>query len=290
MILNFRRIKWAFRKVNLPISGDALVLDVGSGGHPYARSDILMDRLTGGEHRCNNGMIIDRPTVFGDALKMPFKDKSFDFIVASHILEHMSDPVKFISELERVGKAGYIETPNVIFERLIPYDIHCLEIASVNGTLHIYKKTRPVEDPFLGTIGLLNQDLKWKNFFHNSPDMFHVRHFWKEKINYFVHNKEVQSTWIEEINSNSTTNIIDKSFSIRGYSDWRGIAQIIVNKLHKYGRSRRLKNFQLNSILVCPECRGELVQKNLSYFCQNCCLIYPCNPYPDFTHSSDLTP
>lgn len=139
-MFHFGRIRWAFRKIMLPVSRNGLVLDVGSGGKPYPRSDILLDRLTGAEHRQGSAMLIDRLAVFGDACKMPFKDKSFDFIVASHILEHMADPAKFLDELQRVGKAGYIETPNFIYERLKPFPIHCLEVSDINGTLHIHKK------------------------------------------------------------------------------------------------------------------------------------------------------
>ena len=95
-----------------------LVLDVGSGGDPFPRSDVLLDRLTGDAHRNGEAMLIDRPAIFADACNMPFIDKAFDFVVASHILEHMANPTKFLAELTRVGRAGYIETPNAVFERL----------------------------------------------------------------------------------------------------------------------------------------------------------------------------
>ena len=170
----FKRIKWALRKVKL--SGmDGLVLDVGSGGKPYPRSYVLLDRLTGSDHRCGSPMLIDRPTVFGDAIKLPFKNKSFDFVIASHILEHIADPGAFLDELSRVGKAGYIETPNFIFERLFPYDIHCLEVILLDNALQIHKKKRPVEDLWIGSLDFLRKDPKWKLFFYENPDMFHVR-------------------------------------------------------------------------------------------------------------------
>ena len=74
-MFNMRRIKWALRKIQLPVAGSGLVLDVGSGGKPYPRSDVLLDRLTGAEHRCGVPMMIDRPTVFGDAKKCHLKIK-----------------------------------------------------------------------------------------------------------------------------------------------------------------------------------------------------------------------
>ena len=114
-MFEYKRVKWTLRKMSLPVKESGLVLDVGSGGTPYPRSDVLLDRLTDDQHRCGDSMTLDRPSVFGDAQRMSFKDKAFDFVVASHILEHMADPEQFLKELQRAGKAGYIETPNAIF-------------------------------------------------------------------------------------------------------------------------------------------------------------------------------
>jgi hypothetical protein len=196
-MFNFSKVQWALRKSSLPVRKDALVLDVGSGGTPYPRSDVLLDRLTGSEHRCGDSMMIDRIAVLGDAQKMPFKDKSFDFIVASHILEHMAEPELFLEELQRVGKAGYIETPNAIFERLKPYDIHCLEVMRVDDTLHILKKANPVDDRYLGNLNFLESNEKWSKLFFERLDLFHVRLYWQLEINYIVHNPETLCDWIE---------------------------------------------------------------------------------------------
>lgn len=100
--------------------GGGLVLDVGSGGKPYPRSDILLDWVTGAAHRCGVAMMIDRPTVFGDASRMPFKGQASDFVVASHILVHMAEPKIFLAQLQRVGKAGYIQPPQRHLRTLAP--------------------------------------------------------------------------------------------------------------------------------------------------------------------------
>ncbi|UCE39033.1 MAG: methyltransferase domain-containing protein, partial [Thermoplasmata archaeon] len=42
---------------------------------------------------------------------LPFKDKEFDFVYCSHVLEHVVNPEKACNELMRVAKRGYIETP-----------------------------------------------------------------------------------------------------------------------------------------------------------------------------------
>jgi uncharacterized protein YbaR (Trm112 family) len=273
----------------LPIGGSALVLDVGAGGNPYPRSDILLDRLTGSEHRCGESMMIDRPVVFGDASRMPFKDKAFDFVIASHILEHMADPVVFLKELQRVGKAGYIETPNALFERLHPFRIHCLEVLERNGVLHIHKKQQAVEDAFLGTKEMLADTAPWGKFMFESPQMFHVRYFWNHQVKYEIDNPEVSCAWIEEINAHSDAGEVKDSY-LTDESGWRAWGLAILNRWHMYQRSRRLMNFDLTSILACPSCGGELRSNQQLLNCQNCFAQYPyLNGIPDFTRNHAAT-
>ena len=42
----------------------------------------------------------------------PYPDDFFDFVIASHILEDVRDPIHVVKEMSRVGKAGYVETPS----------------------------------------------------------------------------------------------------------------------------------------------------------------------------------
>ena len=50
--------------------------------------------------------------------KFPFHDKEFDFVIASHVLEHISEPFQFCKELARIGHAGYIEVPTPFWDNL----------------------------------------------------------------------------------------------------------------------------------------------------------------------------
>ena len=282
-MFKFKRLLWALRKVALPVNETGLVLDVGSGGNPYPRSDVLLDRLTGAEHRCGESMMIDRPAVFGDASRMPFKDKAFDFVIASHILEHMAEPEVFLKELQRVGKAGYIETPNALFERLHPYNIHCLEVIEKDDVLHILKKRCHVEDSFLGTKNLLEDDSPWGACMYDSPQMFHVRYFWDDEINYKVENPEVSAHWIEDINVHSEAGETKDSY-LTDETGWRAYGLAILNRWHVYRRAKRLKNFKLVSILACPECGGELRAENHLLRCAGCQAAYRYHDgIPDFT-------
>ena len=51
--------------------------------------------------------------------KLPFIDKEFDFVIASHVIEHVDDFEFFIKELERISTKGYIELPSRLGDNLV---------------------------------------------------------------------------------------------------------------------------------------------------------------------------
>ena len=51
--------------------------------------------------------------------KLPFKDKEFDYVICAHVIEHVNDPIMFKSEIERIGKAGYIELPTRLNDNMV---------------------------------------------------------------------------------------------------------------------------------------------------------------------------
>jgi SAM-dependent methyltransferase len=52
-------------------------------------------------------------------LPFPFENKELDFCWASHVLEHMPDPIAFINEIVRISKSGYIEIPTPLIDNLV---------------------------------------------------------------------------------------------------------------------------------------------------------------------------
>jgi ubiquinone/menaquinone biosynthesis C-methylase UbiE len=78
---------------------------------------VLLDAYESTPERIEHGLTKDRPLVMGLAENLPFKDKSFDFVIASHVLEHSSDPERFLKELSRVAKGGYISIAQMLFSQ-----------------------------------------------------------------------------------------------------------------------------------------------------------------------------
>ena len=83
---------------------------------------------------------------------LPFKDNEFDFVIASHVIEHVEDFEFFVKELERISKKGYIELPtrlgdNLVFENLKDH-VWWFIYDDVNNHLIASKKNQLIE-PFI---------------------------------------------------------------------------------------------------------------------------------------------
>lgn len=107
---------------------DAVVLDVGGWARPLARANWVLDLMPYGS-RGRYGRDGDGPERFSAATWIqrdicdrdpyPFDDGSIDFVVCSHTLEDVRDPVFVCSEISRVGRAGYIEVPSRLEEQSV---------------------------------------------------------------------------------------------------------------------------------------------------------------------------
>lgn len=83
---------------------------------------------------------------------LPFKDKEFDYVVSSHVIEHVVDFEFFIKELERISSKGYIELPtrlgdNLVFENKDDH-IWWFKYDDINNQI-IASKKKQLIDPFI---------------------------------------------------------------------------------------------------------------------------------------------
>ncbi|HAF00059.1 MAG TPA: hypothetical protein DCO68_11035 [Methylophilaceae bacterium] len=261
------KLAWALRRAHCPVGKKALVLEVGSGGNPYARSNVLLDAYEHTRERHWAPLISDRPTVLGFVENLPFKDKAFDFVIASHVLEHSTEPEKFLSELQRVAKAGYIETPDAFMERVNPYKDHRLEVTVRDEKLVIRKKRAWQHDAELVEL-YEHQAKKWvtSETIPNHPFDFHVRYYWQDTINFEVLNPEVDASWkaIEDVST-----IKQRVYQT---SAKQGVRNVLRNIL---SQKKRNKNIDLFNLLRCPNCHSEKLTKLEEYIsCTSCAQQY----------------
>ena len=114
--------------------------------------------------------------------KLPFKDKEFDYVILSHVLEHVPNLIEFISEIERISKSGYIELPTKLNDNLVfgcdEDDIGhkwWFEYDDIKNTL-VYSKKIDALEKFV-TVG---QIWKFEKFF---ADSLFIQTYWEDKIN-----------------------------------------------------------------------------------------------------------
>jgi hypothetical protein len=114
----------ARRIADLP--AEARVLDVGGWAAPMARADAVID-IFPYETRGLYGPPVDPAAERFSASTWtqrdicatppwPYADDEFDFVVCSHTLEDVRDPVRVCEELVRVARAGYVEVPAPVHE------------------------------------------------------------------------------------------------------------------------------------------------------------------------------
>ena len=90
------------------IADGARVLEIGPGDHRFPKATYFVDRWPGENITLCN---VDREP-------LPFRDKEFDFIYCRHIVEDLHNPYLLLSEMGRVGRAGWIETTTFrLFDR-----------------------------------------------------------------------------------------------------------------------------------------------------------------------------
>ena len=116
--------------------------------------------------------------------KLPFKDKEFDFVIASHVIEHVEDFEFFVKELERISTKGYIELPtrladNLVFENKNDH-IWWFYFDDTANKLIVSKKNQLI-DPFI-TVSMAKL---FEKIFRES---LVVELAWEEKIEYKIDN------------------------------------------------------------------------------------------------------
>ena len=103
------------------ISPEARVLDIGGAENVFPRADAVLDAVPySGRRRGMMPEIAERFSestwyvgdICDDKVWASIPDRSFDFVICSHTLEDVRDPLFVCKQMLRVASAGYIETPS----------------------------------------------------------------------------------------------------------------------------------------------------------------------------------
>jgi SAM-dependent methyltransferase len=184
------RFEYQKQYIQFDIQPGSVVLDIGSGPYPFRYATILADRyIKGSPHRTGELVRDHHPLLILDIGNLPFRDKSLDFVYCSHVLEHVDDPKAACSELVRVGRRGYIETPNLAKDLLFAwsnYINHKWHVVAINNTLYFFEYSErqrkgidssvwdqlihgpayhPIQDAFFKNQDLFNMMFLWKGSF-----------------------------------------------------------------------------------------------------------------------------
>jgi SAM-dependent methyltransferase len=103
-----------------------LVLEVGSGSSFHSTSDILCDRYVDDvyDHRSGRKLVADLPFVAADITALPFADKTFDYVIANQVIEHVPDPARALDEISRVGLRCHVSMPSEFHEMICTMPQH----------------------------------------------------------------------------------------------------------------------------------------------------------------------
>jgi SAM-dependent methyltransferase len=116
------------------------VLEVGPGATPHPGSQIFLERRFADfeAFRQRGGLPaieLKKPVIYYGGDRFPFGDQEFDYVICSHVLEHVEHPEKFLQELARVAPRGYLEFPTVYYEYLYNFREHLNLVVHKDGEL-----------------------------------------------------------------------------------------------------------------------------------------------------------
>ncbi|MBP1741108.1 MAG: SAM-dependent methyltransferase [Deltaproteobacteria bacterium] len=192
---------WSYQNesVQWRINPQDRVLDVGSGGWPFSKATHLADMfLEKTPHRFETLQRDGRPFLAMDVCDMPFRDKTWDFVFCSHVLEHLERPAAALRELMRIGRRGYIEVPTRLSDIMLNFtrlpNHHRWHGLVLKNTL-VLIEWKEEERRDLGSMHFFNSlhskyHNEFQKIFEKNWDLFYAMLTWDETVDFLIVNRE----------------------------------------------------------------------------------------------------
>jgi len=157
------------------------ILDIGCGYRAHYKASTIADVQDFSNYYKNKKFIQIKEK------KLPFEDNEFDFVIASHVIEHVNDFQFFIKEIERISSKGYIELPtrladNLVFENKTDH-VWWFFFDDINNELIVSEKKNLI-DPFIS----VSMSKILEEIFRDS---LVIELYWEKKIEYKINNKDL---------------------------------------------------------------------------------------------------
>ena len=159
------------------------ILDIGCGYTAHKNANVVCDVQD------FSNFYKDKKFIKLTDVVLPFRDKEFDFIIASHVIEHVENIEFFIKELQRISSKGYIELPtilddNLVFENKKEHLWH-MEFDDINNHLIVSKKIQ-----FLEPVLTVSSEKKMLKYFRQS---LVIELFWENSIEFSIVEKDIKN-------------------------------------------------------------------------------------------------
>lgn len=169
------------------------VLEIGPGAQPHPRSDEFLEKIFDKEEALVQSgyatpAALHKKVHYYSGTRFPFEDNAFDYIICSHVIEHVpqNELPTFISEMKRVAKRGYIEFPTVFYEMVNYEPVHIwLMNRRDNKMLFMDKQLfesnnvhQVIRSMFYG------KDKYLRGAFKRYKELFFIGFEWEQEINY----------------------------------------------------------------------------------------------------------
>jgi SAM-dependent methyltransferase len=152
------------------------VLHFSFGDEPFGKASVFCGQFTKRQIANKSYKPLD-PSV----IKLPFKDKAFDVVYISHVLQYVNHPTKVLEEIKRISRSAHIKEHSEFSEVLFGWTEHKWVLVVENGNLIIKEKNEKYGKfgPFFH--GLYAEEPNFYDYVSANEGLFKIAVDWYEE-------------------------------------------------------------------------------------------------------------